>query len=134
MESKRYLLDTHAFLWASVEPERLGAAAASVISDPRLTLYLSPASIWEILIKMSKGQIEPKRKDGVAYVQSLLRRFELLDVLPIRAEHVMEAYRLPAIHRDPFDRIMIGQARAEDLTFITADKAVREYDVETLWS
>ena len=120
----KLLLDTHILLWAAGEPERLPAAARALVDDPLNELLFSPASLWEVAIKRGLG-----RSDFRADPR-LLRR-GLLDngygELPIRSEHAVAVDGLPAIHKDPFDRILVAQCLVEGITLLTADPLVAQY-------
>ncbi|RUV36043.1 type II toxin-antitoxin system VapC family toxin [Mesorhizobium sp. M7A.F.Ca.MR.148.00.0.0] len=120
----KLLLDTHLLLWAAGEPDRLTPAALAEIEDPENELLFSPASLWEIAIKRRLGrddfQVDPR----------LLRR-GLFDNgyhdLPITSEHALAIDGLPAIHKDPFDRILVAQATIEGITLLTMDDLVARY-------
>lgn len=118
------LLDTQLLLWAAYDPERLSGAAVQLIEDRRNTLLFSAASIWEVSIKASLG-----REDFDADPWTLRRG--LLDAgyeeLPINGAHAAEVRDLPALHKDPFDRLLVAQARCEGVLLLTADTAVAEY-------
>lgn len=118
------LLDTHILLWAAGAPERLPAAARAMIEDPGTKLIFSVASLWEIVIKNGLGRadfdVDPH----------LLRRGLLENgytELAVTGLHVLAVDLLPPIHKDPFDRILIAQARTEGLTLLTADEVVARY-------
>lgn len=119
-----YLLDTHILLWAASNPARLSADARDIIESPENELFFSTACIWEVVIKQSL-----KRAD-FSVDASIFRR-GLIDSsyleLPIQGHHVLAVSGLPDIHRDPFDRIQIAQARAEGMAFVTADEALKAY-------
>jgi PIN domain nuclease of toxin-antitoxin system len=120
----KLLLDTHLLLWAAGEPRRLSRKARALIEAKANSLLFSPASLWEIVIKSQLGR-EDFRADA-----RVLRR-ALLDhgyrELPIASEHVVALQTLPAIHKDPFDRILIAQAVVEGITLLTADERVARY-------
>ena len=120
----KFLLDTHLLLWASGSPERLSSVARELIEEPSHELFFSPASIWEIVIKNNLG-----RQDFQVDVHVLRRG--LVDnnyyELAITSEHVVAIDCLPAIHKDPFDRILIAQATIEGITLLTADVVVAQY-------
>jgi PIN domain nuclease of toxin-antitoxin system len=120
----KLLLDTHLLLWAANAPKRLPRAARALIEDPENELLFSAASLWEIAIKCSLGR-EDFRVDA-----RLLRR-GLLDngytELPITGEHAVEIERLPAVHRDPFDRMLVAQATVEGVTLLTHDRELLAY-------
>ena len=126
----RLLLDTHAFLWAAAEPDELSSAARAAIADRLNDIYVSAATAWEITIKAAVGKISLAADPAVwfpARVASL--GFQTLD---ITAEHALAIALLPAIHRDPFDRMMIVQAQLEGLTFVTRDPENQKYPVHFL--
>jgi PIN domain nuclease of toxin-antitoxin system len=118
------LLDTHLLLWAAGQPDRLSAAARTLLEDPANHLFFSPASLWEVVIKNGLGR-EDFRVDP-----RLLRR-GLIDngylELPITSEHAVTVESLPDIHRDPFDRILIAQATVEGILLLTADDVLASY-------
>ena len=120
----KLLLDTHLLLWAAGEPEYLPAAARALIQDPQHQLTFSAASLWEIALKHSLGR-EDFRADP-----ALLRR-GLLDngytELAITGRHAVAVAALPALHKDPFDRMLIAQATADGLLLLTVDPVVARY-------
>lgn len=120
----KLLLDTHLLLWAAGEPERLSKQARTLIENPDNELLFSAASLWEVAIKRGLGR-EDFRVDA-----RLLRR-GLLDngygELAIISDHVVATESLPAIHRDPFDRILVAQATVEGITLLTIDSLVTQY-------
>lgn len=120
----KYLLDTHVLLWAAGMPERLSAQAAALLNHRENTLFFSAASLWEIAIKRGLGRTD-FQVDG-----RVLRR-GLLDngysELAIRSEHAVATEGLPALHKDPFDRLLVAQAAVEGITLLTADAVVARY-------
>jgi PIN domain nuclease of toxin-antitoxin system len=123
----KILLDTHVFLWAITGDPRLSAMQRSVYTDEANDLYLSVASVWEILIKSGLGKL-PLPTPSAAW---LVREMEdnRIASLSIRISHLTELERLPSLHRDPFDRMLIAQARAEKIPILSADPEIRRYDV-----
>jgi PIN domain nuclease of toxin-antitoxin system len=122
----RLLLDTHLLLWAAASSKRLSREARALLEDGRHDAYYSAASIWEIAIKHSLG-----RKDfriDLAALLAALPRMGLVE-LPITAAHAAGVTRLPPIHRDPFDRLLIAQSIAEPLTLVTNDAILERYRV-----
>ena len=118
------LLDTHILLWAAGPEDRLSPETASRLQDPEEHLVFSVASIWEIAIKSSR------RRDDFQIDGAELRRVLLAsgyEELPVSGPHALEISNLPQIHGDPFDRILIAQARCEGLTLLTADKRIARY-------
>jgi len=127
----RLLLDTHVFLWWITDDPRLSDRAREHISDRRNRLYLSAASGWEIAIKSQLGRLKfPDQPMDFVLEQMTLNEIE---ELPIRVHHALYVFFLPAYHRDPFDRLLIAQAKLERLVILTADLNITRYDVRTLW-
>jgi PIN domain nuclease of toxin-antitoxin system len=125
----KVLLDTHIFLWLQTDPARL-RGRQSIVEDRANTLLLSAASAWEIAIKYASGRLD--LPDPPAhYVPERLR---LLDgeAVPIEHRHALAVAELPALHRDPFDRMLVAQATLLEVPILTADPRVRQYPVETL--
>lgn len=120
----KLLVDTHLLLWAVALPERLSAAALGLLADPDNQLLFSAASLWEITIKHGLG-----RGDFVIDPRLLYRG--LLDngwqELPVRSAHAIAVAGLPALHRDPFDRLLLAQAMVEGITLLTADAQLAGY-------
>jgi PIN domain nuclease of toxin-antitoxin system len=120
----KLLLDTQLLLWAAGQPEKLSAEVKSLLEAPDTELLFSAASVWEITIKKGLGRedfrVEPR----------VLRR-GLLDngyvELPITSQHAVGVDGLPALHRDPFDRLLVAQAQSEGIMLITTDPQVAEY-------
>lgn len=125
------LLDTHTFLRLVDEPRRVPGPAREMVSDPAVALFLSTASIWELSIKVGLGKIALPLPLA-EYVSTRLVR-TLTDELPITTAHAVAVADLPRHHGDPFDRMLVAQARAEGLTIVSADPALRAYDVQVLW-
>ena len=120
----KLLLDTPLLLWAAGEPERLSASARALINDPANDLFFSAASLWEVVIKRRLGRHDFK-------VDARLLRRGLLDngynELSISSDHVVALESLPALHKDPFDRILVAQATEEGITLLTTDSLVAQY-------
>lgn len=122
----RLLLDSHALLWALTEPARLSADAAREIAAAANSVWFSPASVWELEIKRAQGKLDLPE----SWVEAAERtRFA---ELPVRSNHAAIAGRLPWHHRDPFDRMLIAQALAEDLRLVTRDRLAAAYGVKLL--
>ena len=126
----RLLLDTHALLWALSDPERLAEAAREALRDGGNEVLGSAASAWEIAIKAERGRLELPAP-AERYVPYLVERYGF-DVLPISLSHALRAGSLPPHHRDPFDRMLVAQARLESLTLVTRDQRFAAYGVELL--
>lgn len=118
------LLDTHLLLWAAYDPEQLSVEAVSLIEDRSHTLVFSAASIWEVAIKAGLG-----REDFVADARVLRRALLEADYqeLAITGAHTSGISDLAPLHKDPFDRLLVAQARYEGITLLTSDQAVGKY-------
>ena len=125
------LLDTQIFLWALTEPKRLGKNAQSLLQSKKNQLYLSAATSWEISIKAGLGKL-PLPEPPDKYVSSRMASLQIVP-LDIKHYHTFIVYQLPLHHRDPFDRILIATAIAENLHLMSADKQFHIYDVNLLW-
>ncbi len=122
----RLLLDTHVFLWLLAEPERLGAQLA-LVEDPAVELLVSAASSWEIAIKHGLGRL-PLPEPPERYVPDRIRAIGATP-LAIEHGHALAVAALPALHGDPFDRLLVAQAKLLDLEILTADSAIARYPV-----
>lgn len=122
----RLLLDSHALLWALTAPEKLSTDAAREIAAAANNVWFSPASVWELEIKRAQGKLDLP-DDWLEAVERA--RFA---ELPIRSSHATTAGRLPWHHRDPFDRMLFGQALVEDLRLVTRDRLAVAYGVKML--
>jgi PIN domain nuclease of toxin-antitoxin system len=122
----RFLVDTHALLWALGEPSALSPTARDAIADPSNLIVVSSASLWECAIKATIGKLDLPDDffDSVPEVG--------YEVMPVRISHLNVYRTLPMHHRDPFDRMLVAQARAEALTLISRDPEVAKYNVEIL--
>jgi PIN domain nuclease of toxin-antitoxin system len=122
----RILLDTHFLLWWLADDALLGDRAREVISTPENLIFFSAASIWELRIKEGIGKLDlpddfTEVLDGQAF-----------EPLAVTTAHAHALLGLPLHHRDPFDRMLVAQARAEKLTILTRDPVIGQYDVATL--
>ena len=119
-----HLLDTHLLLWAAYEPERLPEEVRMMLADDRSEPMFSAASIWEVSIKASLG-----RADFDADPHLLRRGLLESDYreLPVLSSHAAAVRDLPPLHRDPFDRLLLAQARVEGVALLTADDRVAAY-------
>lgn len=123
------LLDTHVFLWLQAEPDRLGEHLGA-LEDERNALILSAVSSWEMTIKYQLGKLELPEPPG-RYVPDRMRA---IGARPLAVEHphALAVATLPPLHRDPFDRLLVAQAKLLDLTIATADPSVAQYPVSTM--
>jgi len=127
----RLLIDTHALLWWFLDDPALPASARKHFARAANTILVSAASAWEIAIKFRTGKL-PGVSDLLADFPGYLGR-ERFDVLPISAEYAVRAGMLPGPHRDPFDRMLIAQAHAENVPILSNDSAFDAYGVRRLW-
>jgi PIN domain nuclease of toxin-antitoxin system len=127
----KILLDSHAFIWSTVEPHRLSKTARRFFTTPGHELIVSIASLWEITIKMARGKLIPLGA-SIEDVVDALRRGGIA-LLPVHTSHLVQLESLPLHHRDPFDRLLIAQAIEENLTILTDDTHFRRYPVKTVW-
>lgn len=127
----KLLLDTHAFILFTSNPDALPDKSRSALVDSSNDLVLSVASPWEMQIKVGLGKLQLKKPPRE------LVQFEIdrgaIGLLPISLAHIDELSRLPSIHRDPFDRLLVAQARCEGLTLVSGDRVVRLYPAASLW-
>jgi PIN domain nuclease of toxin-antitoxin system len=124
----RLLLDTHAVVWWLLDEPHLSAAAKAAIEDPGNELLISAAVGYEIACKQRLGRLPQMPGD----LSAELRR-ENMSVLPISLDHALAAAVLPGPHRDPWDRIMMAQARAEGCRVVTLDRVFSDYEIPVLW-
>ncbi len=122
----RLLLDTYCWLWMSASPQRFRPEVLELLLDPDTELLLSAASSWEIAVKWALGRL-PLPEPPAEYVP---RRMEQQGVvgLPVHHRHALHVATLPPHHRDPFDRLLVAQARLEGLVLLTADPLLAAYD------
>lgn len=122
----RLLLDTNAFLWALDDFDSLAPAARVLLADGENELFVSMASLWEIGIKVATGKLTT----GLDWEDYLQRMGASL--LPVQMDHAREVARLPLLHRDPFDRMLIAQARVENMIVVTRDRQFADYDIAVM--
>lgn len=127
----RYLLDTHTFLWWNMDDEQLSALAKEKISDSSNEIFLSAASAWEIAIKATRRRLSLP-EDPTRYVASRIN-LHGFQALPVQIHHAVQVYKLPVLHADPFDRLLIAQSQLESMPLISIDPDIRRYDVEVVW-
>ena len=122
----KLLLDTHALLWALAHPGELTAEARRRLQDPSNTVFVSVASAWEMEIKRALGKL-----DAPADLSEQLQRQRFTE-LPVRLRHTQALRGLPPLHRDPFDRLLVAQALADDLVVVTRDARIRAYPIRSI--
>ena len=126
----RLLLDTQTLLWWLEDSPRLGRRAHDSIADPATAIWISAVSAWEIVIKVAAGRLRTAEAPEVA----ITREMDALGFqpLPVTIPHALVVGTLPAHHSDPFDRMLIAQARSDGLTIVTSDSVFERYDVAVL--
>ena len=128
----RLLLDTHVLIWAVQSPDLLGATARSAITASDAEVYASHVSLWEMANKRSIGRLDEIDRRASDWFDHFVPRSGLRH-LPISAAHVGAVEDLPRLHGDPFDRLLVAQARHDRLTMITRDSQVAQYDIDVVW-
>lgn len=120
------LLDTHAVLWALSAPHQLAARVRELLERPDTTILVSVVSAWEMEIKRALGKL-----DAPDDLETQVRRLRFLE-LPVHLRHVRQLRKLPTLHRDPFDRMLVAQAIVDGLTLVTRDRNVMAYPVKSM--
>ena len=124
-----YLLDTHTLLWFLRDSPQLSKKALEIITTKN-KVYVSIASLWEIAIKKSIGKLEFEH--SIEKIAELCHEKDIL-ILQIQPKYFDKIIKLPNIHNDPFDRLIISQAIIENLVIITKDTIIPKYSVKTIW-
>ena len=123
MASRDFLIDTQVFIWWMEKNKRLHENLFKLLDDPQNKILLSVASIWEIIIKKSKNRLKTPKN-----IEAGVKKSGFI-VLDIELNHVLGVEDLDFYHKDPFDRILISQAKAENLTLVTSDEKIWKYDI-----
>lgn len=127
----RCLLDTCTFLWIIAGSRELSPTAANMFTDPTHDIYLSAVSVWEISVKHSLGKLPlPTSVDRFVLAQ---REMHGISVLSLEERAVFHLHKLPTLHRDPFDRMLVCQAIEHDCVLLTPDPLIAQYPVRTRW-
>ena len=126
----KYLLDTHAALWLFEGNERLSQTAQDIIYDTENEIYVNIVSVWEVAVKVSLNKLD---FDGGSDAFLSAIEANSIDLLGVIGDYVKMVEKLPFIHRDPFDRMIISSAIAEGMTVITIDENIHKYDVPWVW-
>jgi PIN domain nuclease of toxin-antitoxin system len=127
----KLLLDTHAFLWFVTSDPQLSETALDLIAEPTNEILISPASYWEIAIKVSLGKY-PLSVPFEKFFQEGIDGSDMA-ILPIEVRHAAVLASLPMHHKDPFDRMVVSQGIAEQIPIVSADAALDAYGVQRLW-
>lgn len=128
VKSNSFLIDTEIFIWGMENSLSLSSKLKSLLRDPKNQIFLSTASVWEIVIRKAKGTLKVPKN-----IEESIKKAGF-KILSIEISHVLEVEKLPSYqdHRDPFDRMLISQAKAENLTLITSDPKIWKYKVSIL--
>ena len=126
----KYLLDTHTAIWYFEDSPELSQKATELIDNPEISVFISSVSLWEIAIKMSLGKLKLSIPFG-----DFLNSIKTSDfgILQIEDDYLQTLLTLPYLHKDPFDRLIISSAIADDLTIITKDENIQKYDAPWVW-
>jgi PIN domain nuclease of toxin-antitoxin system len=127
----KYLLDTHAFLWFVTDDNRLSPKARSIIKSNVNEIYFSAASVWEMSIKIRLGRLTIAEELEPFIVKQLAENN--FRTLSITIFHSIYTSKLPDIHKDPFDRMIIAQSKVESMPLISKDKNIKKYKVPIVW-
>jgi PIN domain nuclease of toxin-antitoxin system len=126
----KLLLDTHAFLWFASGDRRLSRGARAAMEHEDAELYVSAASVWEMAIKASLGRLKLPSSAETYVAEKITSGYR---IMPLTWTQAAAVEQLPFHHRDPFDRLLIAQARAERYAIVTRDRIFRKYGVDVVW-
>lgn len=127
----RILIDTHVFIWWTSDSQKLSLTVYNLLTNPKTQVILSVVSIWEMQIKLSLGKLELKTALPELVEDEVKQN--RIELLPLDLSHIYALSNLPNYHRDPFDRLLIAQAKREELVIISIDEKFDGYDIERLW-
>ncbi|MBO1051921.1 MAG: type II toxin-antitoxin system VapC family toxin [Dolichospermum sp. DET73] len=127
----RILIDTHVFIWWTSDSQKLSLTVYNLLTSPKTQVILSVVSIWEMQIKLSLGKLELKTALPELVEDEVKQN--RIELLPLDLSHIYALSNLPNYHRDPFDRLLIAQAKSEELVIISIDEKFDGYDIERLW-
>jgi PIN domain nuclease of toxin-antitoxin system len=127
----RHLLDAHTLLWYTLADPKLSGTAKALILDPANEILVSPASYWEIAIKISIGKLT-LHHPYEDFLDVCLNQYGFT-ILPIEPKHTAALIALPFHHKDPFDRLLIAQAMTEGIPIIGEDPVFDAYPIKRLW-
>lgn len=125
------LLDTHAFIWWDIEPTRLSPHALALCQDPNNQLVLSVVSVWEMQIKIQLGKLNFTKP--LADMIARQQKVNNMEILPVRLSHALAIKTLPLVHKDPFDRLLIAQAKVEGMPIMSRDSMFSAYPITVEW-
>jgi PIN domain nuclease of toxin-antitoxin system len=125
------LLDSHTFLWFVLNDSQLSISAKSLIEDPVTEVFISPASYWEIAIKVRLGKLDLRASYDDFMDRGIVGNS--FSILPIEPKHTSIVTSLPFHHRDPFDRLLVAQAIVEGIAIVSCDEQLDAYGVKRIW-
>lgn len=127
-KSRNFLIDTEVFIWGMEVGKKLSPQIRSILEDPTQNIFISVVSVWEIVIKKAKGRLKTPENIEQSIQETGFK------VIPIEISHVLGIEKLPIQpdHKDPFDRILISQAKVENLTLVTSDPKIWKYNIDIL--
>ncbi|MCL2693978.1 MAG: type II toxin-antitoxin system VapC family toxin [Oscillospiraceae bacterium] len=125
-------MDTQILLWGSTNPDKINKKVMSIVNNKNSQIYISIVSLWEFSIKYSKGKL--KFEGGISRLCEIIKLCGFT-ILPITQPHLAAFIELPLMenHKDPFDRLLVATAKAENMTILTADENIHKYDVQYIW-
>lgn len=127
----KYILDTHTFLWAISEPDKLSEKIVDILENSENEIYTSIVNVWEICIKYSIGKLELKKEPEKFLINEIIdANFKILE---IKISHIFKMTHLPEIHKDPFDRLLIAQSLDENIPLLTNDPIIKKYKSKIIW-
>jgi len=127
----KVLLDTATFLWITTNSNKLSAVAKRIYLNNKNEMYLSAVSVWEVVVKYNLERLPLPQPPGVFIPKETNKH--AVTTLPLSEKDVYKLETLPKIHNDPFDRMLVCQALAQNLTILTPDKVIKKYPVVTKW-
>jgi len=126
----KYLLDTHTAIWALGDKQKLSKNAIEIIDNTSVPLYVSITSAWEIVIKVSVNKL--KFHGGAEFFLNTMQK-NGIELLGVESAYIKQLEKLPLIHKDPFDRLLIATSLSENMTLITKDDNIQKYNVQWIW-
>ena len=127
----KILLDTHPFIWMDTDPSKISSRVLQHLNNTNNVVYLSVASVWEMVIKTQTGKLV--LSDSIEKIVSEQMKRNPLHLLPIEFNHVLAVQTLPNFHKDPFDRLLVAQAKTENAILLSTDPIIRQYPVQVEW-
>lgn len=127
----KLLFDTHTFIWWDSQPNNLSQTSLTLLQDRSNILLLSVISIWEMQIKLQLGKLTLSR--SLLEIIENQQQTNQIELLSVNLAHVLELDKLPLVHKDPFDRLLITQANVENAALVSCDPIVAQYPVNVIW-